>query len=67
MVTKNKVKGVIYTCIYISSFLYIFVFSVSHFELKWVNMSKSSRKKFEKKDAEEIMYISWASRDTPNV
>ena len=64
MVTKNKVKGVIYTCIYISSFLYIFVFSVSHMGVKWVNVSKSRRKSFEKKDAGEIMYIFWASRDT---
>ena len=30
-------------------------------------MSKSSRKIFRKKDAGEIMYISWASRDTPEV
>ena len=30
-------------------------------------MSKSGRRKFGKKDAGEIMYISWASRDTPEV
>ena len=32
--------------------------------VKWVNVSKSRRKSFEKKDAGEIMYIFWASRDT---
>ena len=32
-----------------------------------MNMSKSSRKRFGVKDTGEIMYISWSSRDTPEM